>query len=276
MTKYYIHDGEKQLGAFDKEELKAFKIQKHTPIWFEPLKDWTTAGEVEDLKDIFENTPPEFKVPQIEEEEKKGVFQLPFNKKYVYAILSVISIFLIVVFFYKSSGGSVSSIEENNQNNSTVQELTSEDENYNNSTVQELSTEDNLPNETVSEKSADELRDVLLAKEQNKPLKYITIGASAKVNRVKTRNGTLFRSSKHKNDGVLIEGIISNSATLATFKDIVYRVNYLTNTGTIIDNEDFTIYEFLYPSNYLSVKQKIYPPEGTASVSFEIIKASHD
>ena len=61
MSKYYLHDGQNQLGPFDKSELKERKITVETPIWFEGLTDWTTAGEVVELKELFILAPPPFK-----------------------------------------------------------------------------------------------------------------------------------------------------------------------------------------------------------------------
>ena len=53
MSKYFLHDGQNQIGPFDKSELKDKKIASDTPVWYEPLTDWTTAGEIEELKDLF-------------------------------------------------------------------------------------------------------------------------------------------------------------------------------------------------------------------------------
>ena len=60
MKKYFLHDGSKQAGPFDIEELKAKNLNRDTPIWFEGLSEWTTIGNIEELKDIISATPPPF------------------------------------------------------------------------------------------------------------------------------------------------------------------------------------------------------------------------
>jgi hypothetical protein len=61
MKIYYFHDGTNQSGPFDIEELKQKGITKETPVWYEGLKEWTTAGEIKDLSTLFLNTPPPLK-----------------------------------------------------------------------------------------------------------------------------------------------------------------------------------------------------------------------
>ena len=60
MKKYFIQKGETQEGPFDIDELKTKQILPDTPIWFDPLKEWKTAGEIEELKCLFVFTPPPF------------------------------------------------------------------------------------------------------------------------------------------------------------------------------------------------------------------------
>lgn len=60
MSKYYIHTGEREEGPFDKDELRAKVIKANTMVWTEGMGDWTEAGKVDDLKDLF-TTPPPFK-----------------------------------------------------------------------------------------------------------------------------------------------------------------------------------------------------------------------
>lgn len=58
MKKFYFHDGSTQQGPFDIEDLKTKKLTKNTPVWYEGLKEWTIAGEVDELKGILIVTPP--------------------------------------------------------------------------------------------------------------------------------------------------------------------------------------------------------------------------
>ncbi|MDD5150412.1 MAG: GYF domain-containing protein [Flavobacterium sp.] len=58
MKKYFLHNGSESSGPFDLEELKAKRISKTTPIWFEGMENWKTASEIEELKSLFVVIPP--------------------------------------------------------------------------------------------------------------------------------------------------------------------------------------------------------------------------
>ena len=57
MKKYYYSDGQQQFGPLSKKELEGNKITKETLVWYDGLKDWIKAGEVEELADLFPATP---------------------------------------------------------------------------------------------------------------------------------------------------------------------------------------------------------------------------
>jgi hypothetical protein len=78
MKKYYLHNGTESSGPFDIEELKAKKITTKTPVWFEGMLHWKTAGEIPELNQLFTVNPPPFSpflTPKTEPkvEIKKGV-----------------------------------------------------------------------------------------------------------------------------------------------------------------------------------------------------------
>ena len=60
MKKYYLHNGTESSGPFDLEELKAMKITTKTPVWFEGMLYWKTAGEILELNQLFTVNPPPF------------------------------------------------------------------------------------------------------------------------------------------------------------------------------------------------------------------------
>ena len=63
MDGYFIHDGNQQEGPFTVDELKEKSIRRDTPVWKKGLTDWTRAGDIPELKSLFENTPPPFQKP---------------------------------------------------------------------------------------------------------------------------------------------------------------------------------------------------------------------
>lgn len=65
MKKYFIHNGTDQLGPFNINDLKSREINGETPIWYEGLENWTTANQVNELKEILQTaTPPPFNHPK--------------------------------------------------------------------------------------------------------------------------------------------------------------------------------------------------------------------
>lgn len=69
MKKYYLHNGTESSGPFDIEELKVKKITKTTPVWFEGMEQWKTAGEISELNPLFAVIPPAFSSFSIPEPE---------------------------------------------------------------------------------------------------------------------------------------------------------------------------------------------------------------
>lgn len=62
MRKYFIHNGQSEIGPFDFEQLKTMQLKNETPVWFEGLQNWTTANNIDELKTIISSTtlPPKF------------------------------------------------------------------------------------------------------------------------------------------------------------------------------------------------------------------------
>ena len=62
MRKYFIHNGQSEIGPFDFEQLREMQIKKDTPVWYDGIQDWTKANNLEELKTIItSNTlPPKF------------------------------------------------------------------------------------------------------------------------------------------------------------------------------------------------------------------------
>jgi len=58
MKKYFYSNGQDKEGPVTLEELKQKDITPQTLIWFEGLDDWKEAESVDELKEIFELSPP--------------------------------------------------------------------------------------------------------------------------------------------------------------------------------------------------------------------------
>lgn len=71
----------------------------------------------------------------------------------------------------------------------------------------------------------------------------------------------------------VIEGTVRNSASTTTFKDISVKVNFISQTGTVIGSDNYVIYEYVSPSNSVNFKLKIDAPQSTESVSIDLLNA---
>jgi uncharacterized RDD family membrane protein YckC len=59
--KYYLIENDEKTGPFSIEELNKKTIYKETLIWTKGLDEWTEAKNIPMLKDIIDQTPPEYK-----------------------------------------------------------------------------------------------------------------------------------------------------------------------------------------------------------------------
>jgi len=53
MRQYFIHDGHTKKGPFNFEQLKDYHLKKDTLVWYEGLKEWAKAAQLEDFNDFF-------------------------------------------------------------------------------------------------------------------------------------------------------------------------------------------------------------------------------
>ena len=75
-------------------------------------------------------------------------------------------------------------------------------------------------------------------------------------------------------DKIKVHGKITNSATVATFKDAVVRVTYYSKTKTVLGNNDYTIYEMFPPNSVKDFELKIENYKDVKSIGWDVIKAS--
>lgn len=64
MKKYFIHVNGSNVGPYSYEELKAMRIQKTTPVWYDGLGNWKNAGDVMELRALFTSNATTFTTSQ--------------------------------------------------------------------------------------------------------------------------------------------------------------------------------------------------------------------
>ena len=91
MKKYYTHNSKEQSGPFTLEELAKENITTKTMIWYQGLADWTSAAQLEELKDVIQKkqaiTLDELQSPP------------PFKKKNQFVKIGLIIVGVIVFIF---------------------------------------------------------------------------------------------------------------------------------------------------------------------------------
>jgi hypothetical protein len=64
MKKYFIHVNGSSVGPYSFEDLRAMRIQKTTPVWYDGLGNWRNAGDVSELRSLFASNASTFTTSQ--------------------------------------------------------------------------------------------------------------------------------------------------------------------------------------------------------------------
>ena len=230
-------------------------------IWHEGLDDWTEAKNIVSLETFIKKTTPP-KIPIVSKEPPK--FELPKqnlvepskvennNNGGTRLKLIVIGALLILgmgVYFGTRSG-------ESGQDFETDYEKTNNDQvdNYTNDESGDAQTENQESNNTQTQQyqqpqqqkprelSEDEIRENLFNKEISNPSSYLSASGTYRVNLAAN---------------TIIEGTISNSASIAGFKNIKLAAKFYSKTDVLLGNESFLVMDFISPNGRLSFKGKI-------------------
>ena len=74
---------------------------------------------------------------------------------------------------------------------------------------------------------------------------------------------------------MVLEGTISNSATLANFKDVKINITWLSKTNSELESKEYTIYELVSAKGSATFKLKeLFYPKETKGVSMKILGAT--
>ena len=269
MKKYFYAEGDEHIGPFTIEELKEKKISRETLVWCDGMVDWEKAKNVEEIKSIFAVIPPPIKKetpPPIKKEVEATpptvhktetvvntntpvteVKKAKSNKTrniliIVFAIIIVaVAAILITNYYINKDDDSSSSSSSSSSSNSS---------NSDNNTYQEQSTQ----------KSEQELKADLKGTEESNPTKYLSVSGKGNFNLL---------------NQTVIEGNISNTATLATFKDIKVKVTFQTKTGTVLNTNSFIVYDFASPGKNIHYKTKLaYYNKNCKALSLDVVSAT--
>ncbi|ESU28696.1 hypothetical protein FLJC2902T_12870 [Flavobacterium limnosediminis JC2902] len=124
MKRYYYIVDEVQHGPVSFNDLKKIKIVKQTMVWYEGMSDWSSAGDLEELRDLWVSMPPPIKkdppvYKPILNESKVSFLQDNRSKVLLGSFLGVI---VLVLFFSFSDRENTLLIQETKANSEMLNE----------------------------------------------------------------------------------------------------------------------------------------------------------
>ena len=122
--------------------------------------------------------------------------------------------------------------------------------------------------------SVADLSAVLETRESSDALFYLsTQDVTLKPQRKQLQRGGLFRQAKYEADGAILSGSLTNSASIAKFKDAVLEVTYFSQTKSVIRVDEFTVYEFFEANSTTGFSYKIDTPSQVEEFKCKIVSA---
>lgn len=237
MKIWFIRHNSESLGPYTIEELKTLSVTKDDYVWKDGLSDWMKANSIPELNQLFAATAPP-----------------PFPKQHK-ASSTLVDASTNDYHSYFSPG-------KKSKNRSRllwisillILSLITYVIYANNKTTYASPFD-------ATQKSPEELKIDLAQTEKQAPLNYIQ-GSTA----------------HHKNllGEMVIHGTLSNSATLAVFKDVVMQADFISKTNTLITSQKFTVYELIKPGQTVEFKQKTFVPKDVQDVQITIVGATPD
>jgi len=94
--------------------------------------------------------------------------------------------------------------------------------------------------------------------ERSNPLKFLKVNGDSHTNLINKE---------------VVEGTISNQATLAAYKDVEVRISFKDKDGSVIEKDTKLINDVVKPNSKIDFKVKLKKPKGTISVALDIIGA---
>lgn len=234
MKKYFLHNGTEQQGPFDLEDLKTKSIKKDTSVWHEGLTDWTPADKIDELKTILTTSTPP-----------------PFNSE-------------------KTTPPPITKTNTQQESDAKKQKNRSSFSIWR--TLQILAglflsgivvlniisyiERSNTTSSDTYEQKVMTIEEI----ERATPTNFLSATGKYKEN---------FWGNK-----INIECVITNKATVASYKDAVVRVTYYSKTETALATKDLTVYELFPPSSTKTIELKVDNYEDVNSIGWELVDAT--
>lgn len=220
MKTYYIQQDDQQQGPFSIDELKKMQINPAVPVRTEGFKNWIKAREIPELyKALFAGHP---QVAPVYAETQKGPLQPVIEKTGPAAGRNRKTVLVVLTLLI--TGFLIVKLQQS--------------ESYASASVSVSAIEkSNQPVKTTAQ-----LKEERRKKELASPATYIKIKLNWRKNLV---------------GETVLEGTLTNTATLASFKDPVVVVTWLSKTNTVLTKSRYPLYEYLGARKTISYKMKV-------------------
>lgn len=242
MKKYYLHNGTEQEGPFYVSQLKKKGITPETEIWYEGLSDWTNADQIDELKVLFTQSPPQSPPikPNETEQTNTKLKKSGLGKNLLKLGLIAIGLLGVLVLFNMF----VTNNPKSNPSNEHEQKVTIEEKKM---TIEEKKMTVEKKKMTIEEK------------ENADPKQFLSVEGIYNENIWGTK--------------IKVKGEITNKASKADYKDVIIRIKYYSKTKSFIESKDYTIYEVFPPNQVKSFKLDATKYKDVDSIGLNIIGA---
>ncbi|MEO6038778.1 MAG: GYF domain-containing protein [Saprospiraceae bacterium] len=243
--KYYLHNGVQQTGPFLLEDLEQQNLSSTTMVWYKGLDDWQEAGAIEELLPVINHTLPphsEELPPPFKRETGKMAIKgdgLPPGRKTIPPATekrgsSGLTKFAWAFVLIVLLGLLIFAIQQFRSATSAM----------------------NVDATPTYEEQVLSMED----QEKATPRKFLKASG--------TYHETVF-TGKFK-----IDGTITNSATVAKFKNVILEVNFYDSKDKYLRSERYTIEDVFPAGSTKEFKLKIDPPKGADNCKWKAVGAT--
>jgi len=74
----------------------------------------------------------------------------------------------------------------------------------------------------------------------------------------------------------VVKGILSNTAKVASYKDVEIKLSFYSKTKALLEEDVETVFEKLGPGKSAEFKTKYFAPKGTDSVALKVMSAKNE
>lgn len=118
--------------------------------------------------------------------------------------------------------------------------------------------DDKTADKAKSKDKYEQTKETLEETEKKNPQRFLSVSGHDKKN--------LWRQT-------VIKGTISNSAKVASYKDVDVELSFYSKTGALLEKDHEVIYETIAPGSKADFKTRYFAPKGTDSVALRIVAA---